>query len=141
MLMTKVADFVNENVLDAVSVLRDESDSRMRMAVLLKRDVIASVVVNKLFQHAQFESSFAVIMLAWDEFRPKQINIKELLECYIEHRQNVMTRTTEFRLQKAKARAHLLEGFLIALNNLDDFVGIMRKSASREEAKIELIAK
>jgi DNA gyrase subunit A len=80
-------------------------------------------------------------MLALDRLRPKQMNIKEMLECYIEHRRDVVTRRTEFRLRKATARAHILEGFLVALDNLDDFVRIIRKSANRDEAKIELVAK
>ncbi|MDR2628394.1 MAG: DNA gyrase subunit A [Puniceicoccales bacterium] len=141
MLVTKIADLVNEKVLDEVSDLRDESDSRTRVVVELKRDAMASVVVNKLFKHTQLESSFGVIMLALDKLRPKQMNIKEMLECYLEHRQNVIARRTEFRLRKAEARAHILEGFVIALDNLDDFVRIIRGSANRDAAKIELIAK
>ncbi|MDR0693144.1 MAG: DNA gyrase subunit A [Puniceicoccales bacterium] len=141
MLVTKIADLVNEKILDEVSDLRDESDSRTRIVVELKRDAMSSVVVNKLFKHTQLESSFGVIMLALDKLRPKQMNIKEMLECYLEHRQNVITRRTEFRLRKAETRAHILEGFIIALDNLDDFVHIIRRSANRDAAKMELIAK
>ncbi|MDR1401781.1 MAG: DNA gyrase subunit A [Puniceicoccales bacterium] len=140
-LVTKIAELVTEKVLDEISDLRDESDHRTRIVVELKRDAVASVVVNKLFKHTQLESSFGVIMLALDKLRPKQMNIKEMLECYIEHRRDVVTRRTEFRLKKAEARTHILEGFIIALDNLDDFVRIIRKSANREEAKIELVAK
>ncbi|MDR1413830.1 MAG: DNA gyrase subunit A [Puniceicoccales bacterium] len=141
MLVTKIAELATEKVLDEISDLRDESDAKTRIVVELKRDAVASVVINKLFKHTQLESSFGVIMLALDRLRPKQMNIKEMLECYVEHRRDVVTRRTEFRLKKAEARAHILEGFIIALDNLDDFVRIIRKSANREEAKIELIAK
>ena len=141
MLVTKIAELINEKILDEASDLRDESDARTRIVIELKRDAVASVVLNKLFRHTQLESSFGVIMLALDKLRPKQMNIKEIIECYIEHRRDVIARRTEFRLKKAEARAHILEGFLIALDNLDDFVRIIRKSANREEAKIELVAK
>jgi DNA gyrase subunit A len=141
MLVTRIAELVTEKVLDEVSDLRDESDSKTRIVIELKRDAVCSVAVNKLFKHTQLETSFGVIMLALDKLRPKQMNIKEMLECYICHRRDVVMRRTEFRLRKAEARAHILEGFVIALDNLDDFVRIIRKSANREEAKIELIAR
>ncbi|MDR1433010.1 MAG: DNA gyrase subunit A [Puniceicoccales bacterium] len=140
-LVTRIAELINEKILDEASDLRDESDAQTRIVVELKRDAVASVAVNKLFRHTQLESSFGVIMLALDKLRPKQMNIKEILECYIEHRRDVVARRTEFRLKKAEARAHILEGFLIALSNLDDFVRIIRKSANRDEARVELVAK
>lgn len=140
-LVTKIADLVHEKVLDEISDLRDESDENTRIVIELKRDASARVVINKLFKETPLESSFGVIMLALDHLRPKQMNIKEMLECYIEHRRDVVTRRTAFRLKKAEARAHILQGFLIALDNLDDFVRIIRQSANREEAKVELIAR
>ena len=140
-LVTRIADLINEKVFDEISDLRDESDEKTRIVVELKRDAIAKVVVNKLFKETPLESSFGVIMLALDHLRPKQMNIKEMLECYIEHRRDVVTRRTEFRLSKSEARAHILEGFLVALDNLDSFVKIIRNSSNRDEAKIELISK
>ncbi|MDR3144615.1 MAG: DNA gyrase subunit A [Puniceicoccales bacterium] len=140
-LVTRIAELVTEKILDEVSDLRDESDNGTRIVVELKRDAVSSVVINKLFKLTQLESSFGVIMLALDRMRPKQMNIKELLECYIGHRRDVVTRRTDFRLKKAEARTHILEGFLIALDNLDDFVRVIRKSDNREGAKIELVAR
>jgi len=96
------------------------------------------VLTNKLFKHTPLESSFGVILLALDKRRPKQMNIKELIECYIEHRREVIFRRTEFRLRKAQDRAHILEGYKIALDNLDDFVKIIRASRNRDEAKTRL---
>jgi DNA gyrase subunit A len=140
-LVTQIAELVNEKILDEVSDLRDESDSRTRNVVELKRDVMANVVINKPFKHAQLKPSFGVIMLALDKLCPRQTNIKEMLKCYTEHSQNVITRRIEFRLNKVEARARILEDFVIALDNLHTFVLIVRKSANREEAKIELIVK
>ncbi|MDR1595660.1 MAG: DNA gyrase subunit A [Puniceicoccales bacterium] len=141
MLVTRIAELVTEKILDEVSDLRDESDNKTRIVVELKRDAVTNIVMNKLFKHTQLEASFGVIMLALDRLRPKQMNIKEILECYIEHRRDVVTRRTEFRMRKAEARAHILEGFIVALNNSDDFVHIIGKSSNREGAKIELVAK
>ncbi|HEY5228386.1 MAG TPA: DNA gyrase C-terminal beta-propeller domain-containing protein, partial [Opitutaceae bacterium] len=97
--------------------------------------------INQLFQKTALESSFGVTLLALDRKRPKQMNIKELIECYIEHRRDVVTRRTRFRLREAEDRAHILEGYIIALDNLDDFVKIIRASTNREEAKVRLMAK
>jgi DNA gyrase subunit A len=99
------------------------------------------VVINQLYQKTALESSFGVTLLALDKKRPKQMNIKELIECYIEHRRDVVTRRTRFRLREAEDRAHILEGYKIALDNLDDFVRIIRSSSGREEAKQKLMAK
>jgi DNA gyrase subunit A len=125
----------NEKILNEVSDLPDESDDRTRIVIELKHDVMASIMINKLFKHARLESSCGVIMFALDKLRPKQMNIKEMLEYYIEHCQNVRVRITEFRSNKAEARAHIPEGLVIALDNLDDFVRIIRKSTNCEEAK------
>jgi DNA gyrase subunit A len=109
--------------------------------VELKQGEIERVTINKLFKLTALESSFGVILLALDKRRPKQMNIKEALVCYIEHRREVILRRTQFRLRKAEDRAHILEGYKIAQDNLDDFVRIIRASANRNEAKENLVAK
>ena len=140
-LVTRIADLVSEKQIDGIRDLRDESDENTRIVVELKRGEQAKVVINQLFQKTALESSFGVILLAIDRKRPKQMNVKELLECYLEHRRQVITRRTRFRLKQAEDRAHILEGYKIALDNLDDFVRIIRASASKEEAKLRLMAK
>ncbi len=140
-LVTKIADLVRDKVIDGISDLRDESDENSRIVIELKRGEIPRVIVNKLFKHTALESSFGVILLALVDRRPKEMNIKELLEVYIEHRREVVRRRSEFRKAKAESRAHILEGLKIALDNLDDFVRIIRASQNREEARTRLIEK
>ncbi len=140
-LVLRIAELVGEKQLDGIRDLRDESDEQTRIVIELKRGEQAKVVINQLFQKTALESSFGVTLLALDQKRPKQMNIKELIECYIEHRRDVVTRRTKFRLREAEARAHILEGYIIALDNLDDFVKIIRASANKDEAKTRLMAK
>jgi DNA gyrase subunit A len=140
-LVTRIADLVSDKVIDGIRDLRDESDENTRIVIELKRGEQAKVVINQLFQKTALESSFGVILLALDRKRPKQMNIKELIECYIEHRRDVITRRTKFRLRQAEDRAHILEGYKIALDNLDDFVRIIRSAKDREEAKVKLMAR
>ena len=140
-LVTRIAELVGEKQLDGIRDLRDESDENTRIVIEIKRGEQAKVVINQLFQMTALESSFGVTLLALDKKRPKQMNIKELIECYIEHRRDVITRRTRFRLKEAEDRAHILEGYIIALDNLDDFVKIIRASSNREEAKVKLMAK
>jgi DNA gyrase subunit A len=140
-LVTRIADLVSEKLIDGVRDLRDESDENTRIVIELKRGEQSKVVINQLFQKTALESSFGVILLALDKKRPKQMNIKELIECYIEHRRDVITRRTRHRLKEAEDRAHILEGYKIALDNLDDFVRIIRSASNREEAKVKLMAK
>ena len=140
-LVTKIADLVRDKAIDDISDLRDESDEKTRVVIELKRTGVPRVVLNKLYKMTPLESSFGVILLALDKRRPKQMNIKEMLECFVEHRREVVYRRTQFQLRKAEARAHILEGFKIALDNLDDFVKIIRASSNREEAKTRLMAK
>ncbi len=140
-LVTRIAELVGEKQLDGIRDLRDESDENTRIVIELKRGEQSKVVINQLFLKTALESSFGVTLLALDKKRPKQMNIKELIECYIEHRRDVVTRRTKFRLKEAEDRAHILEGYIIALDNLDDFVKIIRASANREEAKQRLMAK
>ncbi len=140
-LVTRIAELVTEKEIEGIRDVRDESDANTRIVIELKRGEQASPIINQLFKKTALESSFGVILLALDKKRPKQMNIKELLECFIDHRRDVITRRTQFRLNQAEARAHILEGYKIALDNLDDFVRIIRSSASRQEAKEKLMAK
>lgn len=140
-LVMRIADLIQEKVLDGVSDLRDESDEKTRIVIELKRGAIPRVIMNQLYKQTPLESSFGVILLALDNRRPKQMNIKEMLQCYVDHRREVVFRRTQFQLRKAEARAHVLEGYLIALDNIDDFVKIIRNSSSRDDARSKLLAK
>ena len=140
-LVTRIADLVREKILDGVSDLRDESTEVTRIVVELKMGEIERVTMNKLYKLTALESSFGVILLALDKLKPRQLNIKEALELYVEHRRTVILRRTKFRLRKAQDRAHILEGYKIALDNLDDFVKIIRASNNRNDAKINLSTK
>ncbi len=136
----RIAELVNEKILEGISGLRNESDENTRLVIELKRDAVPKVVINNLYQHTSLESSFSVNMLAIDHGRPKTLNLKELINCYIEHRREVIIRRTRFELKKAEERAELLEGYLIALSNLDEFIHIIRSSKNRDEAKVKLLA-
>jgi DNA gyrase subunit A len=139
-LVERIAELVNEKTLTDITRLADESDENTRVVIELKRDAIPKVVINNLFKFTQLESSFSVNMLAIDHGRPKVLNLKELLHCYIEHRREVVIRRTRYELRKAEERAEILEGYLIALNNLDEFIRIIRSSANRDEARVKLLA-
>ena len=137
-LVAKIADLSHQKVIPGISDLRDESDENTRIVIELKRGEVPRVVLNKLYKHTPFESSFGAILLALHRNRPKQMNIKEMLLCYIDHRREIVYRRTAFQLKKAENRAHILEGYKIALTNLDDFVRIIRASANRDEARTRL---
>ena len=139
-LVERIASLVNEKVLTDISAVRDESDENTRVVIELKRDANPKVVINNLYKHTAMETSFAVIMLAIDRGRPKLLSLKEANACYIEHRREVVLRRTRFELRKAEERAETLEGYLIALANLDEFIRIIRGSASRDEARVKLLA-
>ena len=139
-LVKRIADLVNEKELTEITDVRDESDERTRVVIELKRDVNAKVVINKLYKMTAMETSFAVNQLAIDGGRPKTLNLKELINCYIEHRREVVMRRTQHDLRQAQKRAEQLEGYLIALGNLDDVIKIVRRSADREEARVKLAA-
>jgi DNA gyrase subunit A len=140
-MVQKIAELVHDKVIEGISDLRDESDANTRIVIELKRGEIARPIVNKLFKHTALESSFGAIMLALVDKRPREMNIREMIEQYIDHRRDVVYRRTVFRKEKAEARAHILEGFRIALDNLDDFVRIIRASSNRDEAKASLRVK
>ncbi|MEY2439584.1 MAG: gyrase subunit [Verrucomicrobiota bacterium] len=139
-LVERVADLVNNKVLTDISAIRDESDENTRVVIELKRDGNPKVVLNNLYKHTAMESSFAVNMLAIDHGRPKLLTLKEANRAYIEHRREVVLRRTRYELRKAEERAETLEGYLIALANLDEFIRIIRGSANREEARVKLLA-
>src|SRR6185436_14993938 len=108
----QIAHLLNEKIITEISAMRNESDENCRLVMELKRDAIPKVVINNLYKHTQFEVTFAVNCLAIDRGRPKTLNLKELIQCYIEHRREVVLRRTRFDLRKAEERAELLEGYL-----------------------------
>jgi DNA gyrase subunit A len=136
----KIAELVNEKIITEISGMRNESDENTRLVLELKRDANPKVVINNLYQHTQLEVTFSVNALAIDHGKPKTLNLKEMIQCYIEHRREVILRRTRFELRKAEERAELLEGYLIALANLDEFIHIIRSSKNRDEARIKLLA-
>jgi DNA gyrase subunit A len=136
----QIAALVNEKIITEISAMRNESDENCRLVIELKRDANPRVVINNLFKHTQLETSFSVNALAIDHGKPKTLNLKEIIQCYIEHRREVVVRRTRFELRKAEERAELLEGYVCALNNLDEFIRIIRSSKNREEAKVKLLA-
>src|SRR5580693_3951924 len=136
----KIAELVNEKIITEISAMRNESDENTRLVMELKRDGNPKVVIANLYKHTQLEVSFSVNSLAIDHGKPKTLNLKELIQCYIEHRREVVLRRTRFELKKAEERAELLEGYLIALSNLDEFIRIIRSSNTRDEAKVKLLA-
>ena len=140
-LIEKIADLVHEKKIEGISDLRDESDKDgIRVVVELKKGEIGQVVLNNLYKQTQLGGTFGAIMLAIDHGRPRVMDLKELLQCFIDHRFEVLTRRTQFELREAEARAHILEGLLKALDHLDDVVRIIRAAENREAAKIQLMA-
>jgi DNA gyrase subunit A len=139
-MIKRMAELVNEKVITDITAIRDESDENTRVVIELKRDAIPKVVINNLYKHTALESSFAVAMLAIDHGKPKLLSLKEAIACYIEHRREVVLRRTRFLLRQAEENAEKLEGFLIALANLDDFIRIIRDSNDRDDARARLMA-
>ncbi|MBN2190110.1 MAG: DNA gyrase subunit A [Candidatus Aureabacteria bacterium] len=141
-LIEDIARLVNNKKITGISDIRDESDKDgMRIVIELKRGEISRVILNQLYKHTQMETTFGAILLALDKNRPRVMNLKEIMECYIEHRKEVVIRRTKFELRKAEERAHILEGFKIALDHIDEFVKIIKKSKDRDEARKTLISK
>ena len=139
-LVSRIAELANEKILSEITAVRDESDENTRVVIELKRDAVPKVVTNNLYKHTQLETTFSVNMLAIDHGKPKTLSLKDALNCYIEHRREVIVRRTRYELEKAERRAETLEGYLIALSNLDKFIKIIRESANRDEAKVKLMA-
>ena len=141
-LIEKIADLINDKVITGISDLRDESDKDgMRIVIELKRGEIAKVVLNQLYKHTLMQTTFGAILLALDKNRPRIMNLKQLIQCYIDHRKEVVIRRTRFELEKAEARAHILEGYKIALAHIDEVVKIIKASKDRELAKQKLMTK
>ena len=139
-LIEKIADLIKNKQIEGIRFVRDESDREgMRIAIGLKKDQISGVVVNHLYKHTQLETSFGIIFLAIVDNRPELLNLKEMLNCFVLHRKEIIVRRTRFDLRKAEERAHILEGLKIALDNLDEVVALIRKSRNPKEAKERLV--
>lgn len=139
-LIKKIADLVEEKRLEGISNINDESDrAGMRIVIEVKRDANASVILNKLFKMTDLQSSFSVNNIALVNGRPQTLNLKQLLEAFVDHRHEVVIRRTRFDLAKAEERAHILEGLIIASDNIDEVVKLIRSSRTREEAKTRLM--
>jgi len=141
-MIKKTADLVNDGKLDGISDIRDESDrTGMRIVYELKRDAIPNVVLNKLFKYTSLQTSFSVNNIALVDGRPQMLNLKQMIEKFVEFRHEVVIRRTKYELRKAEERAHLLEGLIIASDNIDEVIAIIRGSKSPEEARDKLIAR
>ena len=139
-LIEKIAELVRDKKIDGITDLRDESDRQgMRICIELRRDVNPNVVLNLLYKHTQLQDTFGVIMLALVNNEPKVLNLGEMLNYYLLHQEDVVTRRTKYDLNKAEERAHILQGLLIALDNIDEVISIIRSSKNTQEAKDRLI--
>ncbi|XCC61522.1 DNA gyrase subunit A [Christensenella massiliensis] len=139
-LVEKIAEMVHDKRIEGISDLRDESDkSGMRIVIELKKNANANVVLNHLYKHTQMQDTFGVIMLALVDGEPRVLNLKQVLEYYVEHQKDVIVRRTKFELEKAKKRAHILEGLIIALDNIDEIVNLIRSSPDAPTARASLI--
>jgi len=139
-LVTKIAELVREKKLPEISDLRDESDRRgMRVVIELKTTAIPQVVLNKLYKHTQLETGMGIIQLALVDGVPRELSLKQILFHYIEHQKDVIVRRTRYDLRKAEERAHILDGYIIALDNIDEVIRIIRGSADDVEAKAKLV--
>ncbi len=139
-MIKKTADLVNEGKLDGISTIRDESDRKgMRIVYVLKRDAVPNIVLNMLFKYTQLQSSFSVNNIALVDGRPQLLNLKELIHYFVEHRHDVVTRRAQFELRKAEERAHILEGLIIASDNIDEVIAIIRSSKNADEARERLM--
>ncbi|QVL56745.1 MAG: DNA topoisomerase (ATP-hydrolyzing) subunit A [Simkaniaceae bacterium] len=141
-LIERIADLVNDKAITGISDIRDESDKQgMRVAIDLKRGEIADVIINQLYKFTDMQITFGCNMLALDKGLPRIMNVKQMIAAWVDHRIEVVRARTRFELNKAEARAHILEGYLKALDHLDEVVKIIRKSDNRDEAKVKLVEK
>ncbi len=139
-MIKKTADLINEKRIEGISNIRDESDrTGMRIVYELKRDAVPNVVLNTLYKYTQLQSSFSVNNIALVNGRPQMLNVKDLIHYFIEHRHDVVTRRTQFELRKAEERAHILEGLIIASDNIDEVIALIRSSKDGDEARGKLI--
>jgi DNA gyrase subunit A len=141
-LIEKIADLVREKKFEDIADIRDESDrDGMRIVIDLKRDAVPEVVLNNLYKHTNMQTTFGVIMIALVDGRPQTLTLKQLMEKYVEHRLEVIIRRTKFQLAEAEKRAHILEGYIIALDNIDEIIALIKKSKDTETAKLGLMKK
>ena len=141
-LIEKIAELVHEKRVEGISDIRDESDRQgMRIVIELKRDVNANVVLNYLYKHTQLQDTFGVIMIALVDGEPKVLSLRQVLRHYLDHQEDVVRRRTQYDLNKAEARCHILEGLLIALDNIDEVIRIIRSSRATQDAKDALMEK
>lgn len=139
-MIKKTADLVNDKKIEGISLIRDESDRNgMRIVYILKRDAIPNIVLNTLYKHTALQSSFSVNNIALVKGRPQMLNLKDMIVHFVEHRHEVVVRRTEYELRKAEERAHILEGLIIASDNIDEVIAIIRGSSNADEARAKLI--
>ena len=139
-MIRKTADLINDKKIEGISTIRDESDRNgMRIVYVLKRDAVPNIVLNKLFKFTGLQSSFSVNNIALVNGRPQMLNLKDMIHYFVEHRHDVVVRRTKFELKKAEERAHILEGLIIASDNIDEVISIIRGSKNPEEARENLI--
>lgn len=141
-MIRKIADLINEKKIEGISYINDESDRNgMRIVIILKHDAVASVVLNTLFKYTQLQSTFSVNNIALVDGRPRALNLKQLIKYFVRHRHDVVVRRTKYDLRKAEERAHILEGLLIAQDNIDEVIRIIRAAKNADEAKAGLISR
>ena len=141
-MIRKTADLINDKKIEGISNIRDESDRKgMRIVYILKRDAIPNIVLNKLYKYTALQSSFSVNNIALVKGRPQLLNLKELIHHFVEHRHDVVVRRTQYELRKAEERAHILEGLIIASDNIDEVIALIRSSSNADEARNKLIEK
>jgi DNA gyrase subunit A len=141
-MIRKTAELINDKKIEGISNIRDESDRKgMRIVYILKRDAIPNIVLNKLYKYTQLQSSFSVNNIALVKGRPEMLNLKDLIHHFVEHRHDVVVRRTQFELRKAEERAHILEGLIIASDNIDEVIALIRSSSNADEARNKLIEK
>lgn len=141
-MIQKIAGLINEKKIEGISYINDESDRNgMRIVIILKHDAVASVVLNTLFKYTQLQSTFSVNNIALVDGRPRALNLKDLIKYFVRHRHDVVVRRTQYDLRKAEERAHILEGLLIAQDNIDEVIRIIRAAKNADDAKAGLIAR
>jgi DNA gyrase subunit A len=141
-LLERIAELVTEKKLEGISDIRDESDKQgIRVVIELKRGELPEVVLNNLYKQTQLQDSFGMNMVALVDSQPKVLNLKELLDAFIAHRREVVTRRTVFELKKARERGHILEGLAVALSNVDEVIELIKKAPSPADAKQQLLAR
>ncbi len=141
-MIRKIADLINEKKLEGISYINDESDRQgTRVVMILKKEAVANVVLNNLYKHSQLQSSFAINNIALVDGRPKVLNLKDLLTLFIKHRHNVILRRTQYELEQAEKRAHILEGLLIAIDHIDEVIALIRAADTPDHARESLMSR